>query len=102
MRAFPATAEKDSFSGAARALKTTQPTIGRRISGLEEGLGIAVLPEALCDPEPTFERILPDLPPFQFPVWLVTHRELQTSRRIRIVFDQLVRGFREMDRLVRS
>ncbi|MXY33883.1 MAG: LysR family transcriptional regulator [Boseongicola sp. SB0664_bin_43] len=66
------------------------------------GLGITVLPEALCDPEPTLERVLPDLPPFQFPIWLVTHRELQTSRRIRIVFDQLVRGFREMDKLVRA
>ena len=66
------------------------------------GLGITVLPEALCDPEPTLERILPDLPPFQFPIWLVTHRELQSSRRIRIVFDQLVRGFREMDKLARA
>lgn len=63
---------------------------------LQAGCGITVLPEALCDPEPEIERVLPDLPPFQFPIWLVTHRELQTSRRIRIVFDQLVRGLRDM------
>lgn len=64
---------------------------------MRAGLGITVLPDALCDPDPMLERVLRDLPPFEFPIWLVTHRELQTSRRIRIVFDQLVRGFREMD-----
>ncbi len=63
---------------------------------LRTGLGISVLPDAMCDPEPELERVLPELPPFQFPIWLVTHRELQTSRRIRIVFDLLVRGFRDM------
>jgi hypothetical protein len=26
------------------------------------------------------------------PMWLVTHRELRTSRRIRVVFDLLVEG----------
>ncbi len=35
------------------------------------------------------ERVLPDLPPVDFPLWLVTHRELHTARRIRIVFDLL-------------
>ncbi|MEO0750424.1 MAG: LysR family transcriptional regulator [Pseudomonadota bacterium] len=69
---------------------------------LRAGLGISVLPDALCDPDPALERVLPDLPPFQFPIWLVTHRELQTSRRIRIVFDLLVRGFREMGNLRRD
>lgn len=27
------------------------------------------------------------LPPMFFPIWLATHRELHTSRRIRLVFD---------------
>lgn len=63
---------------------------------LRANLGISVLPDPLCQPDPTLERVLPELPPFQFPIWLVTHRELQTSKRIRVVFDLLVRGFREM------
>lgn len=29
------------------------------------------------------------IPAFTFPVWLVTHRELHTSRRIRLVFEAL-------------
>ncbi len=28
-----------------------------------------------------------------FPIWLVTHRELRTARRIRVVFDLLVEHF---------
>ena len=36
-----------------------------------------------------FEPVITDAEPFVFPTWLVTHRELHTSRRIRLVFDQL-------------
>jgi len=35
------------------------------------------------------QRVLPDLEPLIFPIWLVSHRELTTSRRIRRVFDFL-------------
>lgn len=59
---------------------------------MKSGFGMSLLPEALCGAEPCLEKVLPSLPPVQFPIWLVTHRELQTSRRIRIVFDQLARG----------
>ena len=38
---------------------------------------------------PDMERVLPEMEPFAFPVWLTTHRELHTSRRIRLVFDML-------------
>jgi hypothetical protein len=31
------------------------------------------------------------VPPIRFPIWLVTHRELRTARRIRVVFDALAR-----------
>jgi hypothetical protein len=32
---------------------------------------------------------VPDFPPLPVPVWLVAHRELLTSRRMRVVFDSL-------------
>lgn len=41
-RAFLATAEEGSLSAAARALKTTQPTIGRQVTALEEHLGLVL------------------------------------------------------------
>ena len=53
------------------------------------GLGIAMMSDSIAEAWPEMERILPDLEPVTFPVWLVTHRELHTSRRIRLVFDLL-------------
>lgn len=53
------------------------------------GAGIGVAPEAIGDAEPSVRLALPSLPPFVYPIWLTTHRELQTSRRVRLVFDFL-------------
>ena len=41
-RAFLATAEEGSFSAAARALGTTQPTVGRQVAALEEELSVVL------------------------------------------------------------
>jgi DNA-binding transcriptional LysR family regulator len=56
---------------------------------MERGLGIGVLPRDIADSRPVLEEALPSLPPFPVPVWLITHRELHTSRRIRLVFDAI-------------
>lgn len=53
------------------------------------GLGIAVMSDGVAARAPNMERLLPEMDPFVFPVWLTTHRELHTSRRIRLVFDLL-------------
>jgi DNA-binding transcriptional LysR family regulator len=58
---------------------------------VKAGFGVAMLPEALGDAEAGVERVLPSLPSLEFSIWLVTHRELQTSPRIRVVFDLLAR-----------
>lgn len=59
---------------------------------VKSGYGISMLPEVLCESQPGVEKVLPGLPSLQFPIWLVTHRELQTNRRIRIAFDHIARG----------
>ncbi|MFT6640394.1 MAG: DNA-binding transcriptional LysR family regulator [Flavobacteriaceae bacterium] len=56
---------------------------------VKRGLGIGIMPEARGDQESQVVRACPMLAPFEFPVWLVSHRELKTSRRVRIVFDLL-------------
>lgn len=61
---------------------------------LQAGLGMAVMPDRLGDSTAGVERVLLDHPPIKFPVWLATHRELRTSKRIRIVFDFLADGLR--------
>jgi DNA-binding transcriptional LysR family regulator len=58
---------------------------------VKHGLGIGILDGAIGDAEPKVTRVLPDLAPLMFPIWLVAHRELNTSRRIRLVFDLLAK-----------
>ncbi|UWS00917.1 LysR family transcriptional regulator [Phaeobacter inhibens] len=56
---------------------------------VKQGFGICPMMTAVADPTPGIERLLPGLDPITFPIWLTTHRELHTSRRIRLVFDLL-------------
>lgn len=60
------------------------------------GLGITLLPEVLGDNEPGIERVIDSMPSLDFPVWLVTHSELRTTPRIRVVFDALAKGLKEL------
>lgn len=56
---------------------------------VKQGLGIGIMPEEIGDMELLVARVLPMLEPIRFPIWLTTHRELKTSRRVRVVFDLL-------------
>ncbi|MCK8484646.1 LysR family transcriptional regulator [Aliiroseovarius sp. S2029] len=56
---------------------------------VQRGLGIAFMSADIGDTTPGIERVLPDMPPVVFPVWLITHRDLHTSPRIRLIFDTL-------------
>jgi DNA-binding transcriptional LysR family regulator len=56
---------------------------------VKQGLGIGVMSERIGDAEPLVERFLPDMAPISFPMWLVSHRELRMSRRVRTVYDFL-------------
>lgn len=58
---------------------------------VKHGVGIGIFDGTLGDREPLVRPALPSLPPFMFPIWLVAHRELRTSRRVRVVFDLLAK-----------
>lgn len=60
----------------------------------KRGVGISIMMEEIGDAEPLVQRALPEFPPFPIPMWLTTHRELSTSRRMRVVFDLLLEGLR--------
>ncbi len=53
------------------------------------GVGICFVMSEVGDAEPRVRRVANDFPPIPVPMWLVAHRELATSRRIRVVFDLL-------------
>jgi len=60
---------------------------------VRQGLGIAVMSDAVGSTTVEVEQLVPSMEPIIFPVWLVTHRELHTSKRIRLVFDMLADFF---------
>lgn len=59
---------------------------------VRQGLGIGAMMDEIALATPGIVRVLDDVPPVRFPIWLVTHRELRTSRRIRLVFEALAQG----------
>ena len=61
---------------------------------VRQGLGIGLASEDIAAQSDEVIRVLPDFPPIPVPIWLVTHRELHTSARIRLVFDVLAEGLR--------
>lgn len=63
-----------------------------------EGAGICMMMEEVGDLDPSVRRVLPDFPPIPVPIWLATHREVRTSRRIRVIFDLLADGLRRQCR----
>lgn len=56
--------------------------------------GIAIMLESLARDDPRVVRVLPSLPPIPVPMWLTTHREVRTSRRVRVVYDRIADGIR--------
>jgi DNA-binding transcriptional LysR family regulator len=57
---------------------------------VKAGVGIGLMSEDIASREPLVQQALPGLAPFMIPMWLTTHREVHTSRRVRRVFDLLV------------
>ncbi|WP_258319902.1 LysR substrate-binding domain-containing protein [Qipengyuania flava] len=54
-----------------------------------QGAGIAILPAAVAEGQFGLKRAWPALPDMAVSTWLVTHREVRTSRPIRLAFDFL-------------
>lgn len=56
-----------------------------------QGVAIGIGPDFLGRATPGMVRLLPGHGPVRYPVWLVAHRDVKTSRRIRLVWDVLER-----------
>lgn len=56
---------------------------------IKAGLGIGFAQAPLIQQAPGMVALLPDMPLPPLEVWLTTHRELFTSRRIRVIYDEL-------------
>lgn len=56
---------------------------------VKAGAGIGIMIEQVAEQEPLVRCVLPELPPWEGELWLVTHSELRTNRKVRVVFDFL-------------
>ena len=56
------------------------------------GAGIGITLESIGDADPRVVRACPSLPAIPVPLWLTTHREVRTSRRVRVVYDRIAEG----------
>jgi DNA polymerase-3 subunit delta len=52
---------------------------------VKRGMGVAVMLREVAERTPGVVNLLPDTTPIPVPIWLVTHQELQSSPRIRLV-----------------
>lgn len=75
-------------------IKVSSPTGIVAWEYARKGLGVCIMADEVAAKCPEVVPVLDDLEPVYFPIWLVTHRELHTSRRIRLVFDHLADGLR--------
>ncbi len=66
---------------------------------VKSGIGLGVFPDRIAGRFPELVPVLPELTkPIVIPIWLTTHREVQTSRRVRLVFDMLVEELSKLGR----
>ncbi|MED7677121.1 LysR family transcriptional regulator [Rhodobacteraceae bacterium IMCC15231] len=61
-----------------------------------EGCGIGITHISQGDSEPRVSRILKELPIITYPVWLVTHEEIQDTPRIRYIYDLIAEQFNKV------
>lgn len=62
---------------------------------VKHGSGIGFMMQDIGDAEPLVERVLESTPAFITETWLVSHRELRTSSRLRVVFEYLAEQLSE-------
>lgn len=63
-----------------------------QLMAVKAGLGLALLPCYLGDLEPDIERILEPLDELTRELWLITHKDLRTTARVRAFFDHVGGG----------
>ncbi len=59
-----------------------------------EGMGVALLPVFLAEPDPRLTRIEEPLPELNSDLWLLTHADLRAAPRIRACLDVIYEELR--------
>jgi DNA-binding transcriptional LysR family regulator len=65
-----------------------------QLLAVKAGIGLALLPCYLADPEPDLRRALPPIPELTRELWLITHMALKSTARVRAFMDIVGEGVR--------
>jgi DNA-binding transcriptional LysR family regulator len=76
------------------ALRSDNMMVG--MEAVRAGQGIGVLSQPVAATDAALVQVLPEQPLPSLPVWLVAHRELRSSQRLRLVFDLLAAGLQAL------
>lgn len=81
------------FAEYARGAPVALASDSRRVhqAACKAGLGVAILPCALADQEPDLICLLPPKKVLSLPLWLVVHRDLIRTARVRAIMDFLTK-----------
>jgi DNA-binding transcriptional LysR family regulator len=111
-RAFVSWAETAQGIKAARWLADNIPrdavvyrssSILNQLVAAKSGMGLAVLPCYLGDPEDDLMRVTEPIPELTTELWLITHHALKDSARVRTFMDMVGEGIRKaLPKLVRG
>lgn len=63
---------------------------------VKRGMGVTAMLREVAERTPGVLKLLPDMAPVPVPIWLVTHQELDSSPRIRVVHRILAEGLARM------
>jgi len=55
---------------------------------VKRGMGVGLMMDEIALADPDIARAVPDFS-VPVPMWLLAHREVRTSRRVRVVYDML-------------
>jgi hypothetical protein len=69
--------------------------LGSQVAAVEVGLGIAPLPCFVADRRPSLIRLFPPEEQLRRPLWLLWHRELRQTARVRALVDHLAQALHE-------
>ena len=90
----------ESLEGARVGLRCDSPFV--QLRGAVEGLGIAELACFVGDTAEGLVRVWPEAAPAGRAVWLVTHRDMRRSARVKAVSGAIVEAFQRRRKLLRE
>lgn len=85
-----------------RAIVYRSNSLINQLVAAKAGIGLAILPCYLADSERLLRRLTPPLPELARELWIVTHRDLKETARVRAFMEAVGEGIRRQFRAAQS